>query len=125
MRVWDVGRSFATVVLLAEAAARDATVEAVKCEETLVAPLAAVFVGGLADGCGGRVLVLAPVPAAVDALCSGAVESVVVCCSDEVASAALWIVEGRVGLVVGGFTVDRVAVAAVGAEVGGLAGTSR
>ena len=59
-----------------------------------------------------------------------------------ITSAVLWIVEGRVGLAVDGLTVDRVAAAAVvvelavglglaaavvavGAEVVGLAGTSR
>ncbi len=85
MRLLDVGRSFTAVVLLAEAAARDAAVEAVKCEETLVAPLGAVFVVGLVEGCGGRALVFvvelagAAVVDADDELPSGAVESIVVC----------------------------------------------
>ena len=41
----------AAASLLAEAAAaaRDAAVEAVKCEETPVAPLEAVFVGGFVE----------------------------------------------------------------------------
>ncbi len=79
-----VGCSFAAVVLLVAAAARDAAVEAVKCEETPTA-LEAVFVGGLVEGCGGRVLdfvvELAGAAVAVDddALPSGAVESIVVC----------------------------------------------
>jgi hypothetical protein len=46
--VCDVGRCFVTVVLLVDA--RDAVVEAVKCEELAVALLEAAFVGGFMDG---------------------------------------------------------------------------
>ncbi len=45
-----------------------------------------------------------------DALPSGAVESIVVCESDAVASDVLWIVDGRVGFGTDGFNVDRDAV---------------
>lgn len=70
------------VVEGAEAAARDAAVEAVKCEEIPVAPLVAVFVGGFGEGRTVRVLgfvvVLAADAVAVAELPSGAVESIVV-----------------------------------------------
>jgi len=85
VRVVVVGCSFGTVVLLPEAAARDAAVEAIKCEETPLAALEAVFVGGFVEGCGGRVLdfvveLEGAAAAAEDAeLPSGAVESIVVC----------------------------------------------
>ncbi len=49
-RLCDVGRSFVTVVLLPDVVVRDAAVEDVECEEPPVAPLDAVFVGGLSDG---------------------------------------------------------------------------
>jgi hypothetical protein len=74
--------------LLAAAAARDAAVDAVKCEETPAAPLEAVFGGGLVEDGGGRALALVvelavaavvAVADAVDELSSGAVESIVVC----------------------------------------------
>lgn len=149
MRVWDGGGSFVTVVLLAEAAAaaaRDAAVEAVKCEDTPVAPLEGGFVGGFVEACGARVLgfvvELAAAVVAVDELPSGAVESIVVCWSDAVASEVLWIVDGRVSFGTGGLTVERDAVvvvvaapvelavgfglvAAAAVEVVDLAGTSR
>jgi hypothetical protein len=60
-----------------------------------VPPLEAVFVGGLVEGCGGRVLgfvvelVGAAAAAADDELSSGAVDSIVVCSSDAVASEVL------------------------------------
>lgn len=88
VRVWDGGRSLAAAVLLvegAEAAARDAAVEAVKCEETPVAPLVVVvFVGGFGEGRTVRVLgfvvavELEADAVAVAELPSGAVESIVV-----------------------------------------------
>jgi hypothetical protein len=49
VRAGGVGCSFATVVLLAAAAAREEAVEAVKWEEIPVVLLGAVFVGGLVE----------------------------------------------------------------------------
>ena len=65
-RVWDVGRSLPTLVLLAVAVARDATA---------AEPLAVGLTDGLAEAVGGRVLGFG----AADALASGAVEGTVVC----------------------------------------------
>ncbi len=106
-----------------------------------MAPLGAVFVVGLVEGCGGRALVFvvelagAAVVDADDELPSGAVESIVVCWSDAAVSEVLWIVDGRVGFVTDGFTVDRAAAVVVelgvgfglaaAVEVVGLGGTSR
>lgn len=87
VRVWDGGCSLAAAVLLAEvavAAARDAAVGAVKCEETPVAPLVVVFVAAFGEGRTGRVVgfaveLAAGAAAAVAAeSSSGAVESIVV-----------------------------------------------
>lgn len=76
----------AAAVLLAEeavAAARDAAVGAVKCEETPVALLVVVFVAGFVEGRTGRVVGFAVELAAGAAVVaaepsSGAVESIVV-----------------------------------------------
>lgn len=132
--MWDDGRSFATVGLLAVVDTREDIVE--------LAP--AGFGGSFAVVCGAdRTLVFGAevVEAAVadaeadveDAVPSGAVESVVVSCSAVVAPEVLLIVDGRVGLVKDGFTVDRDAVVVgVGlgfadtvVEAADLGGTSR
>lgn len=65
-RVWEVGRSLPTLVLLAVSVARDATA---------AEPLAVGLADGLADAVGGRALGFG----AAGALASAAVETIVAC----------------------------------------------
>lgn len=79
-RVFELGRSFVTVVLLAESVVRDEVVECALAPVVVVAELA--FMGGLLDVTGARVavvLVVVVVVAEAVAAPSGAVDSMDVC----------------------------------------------